>query len=148
MWMDTSYIAEVNAKLRLVPEGYTKKYRFDFDGFAQAPLKEIARAIDEGVETLGRPSIELKDRLLRFMLLGKTVKVYYEETHLGSFTITGLDNILETIPVLTEHPNAYRLLADMAFSAVVEKSLPPRIDTPPVAAARVVRPAASSARQG
>jgi hypothetical protein len=149
MIMDTGFIAEVNAKIQLVPDGYTRKYRFDFGGFGQAPLIEIARAIDEGVATLGKASPETKDRLLRYMLLGKLVKVFYEDMELGSFTITALDNILETIPVLTEHPNAYRLLADMAFSAVVEKSLPPRIATPPAAAERAAqRSAGSSGRQG
>ena len=148
MWLDTGYISEVNAKLNFAAEGYTKKYRFEFSGFAQAPLIEIARAVDEGVATLGRPSAETKDRLLRYMLLGRLVKVWYEDLELGAFTITGVDNILETIPVLTEHPNAYRILADMAFHAVLEKSLPPRIATPPAAAGRAQRIGGSSEKQG
>lgn len=141
--LDSTYIAEVNARIKLIPQGWSEGYRFEFDGWNDPPLKDIVSMLDSGSDS--GVTVEMKEELLRKMISGKTVKVSFRGKELGSFALNdGMMPVVpgqppvrtpfESFPVLRENPTAFRQLLSLAVSAVMEKCLPPQIATPPAAA--------------
>jgi hypothetical protein len=147
--LDSTYIAEVNAKIKLVEANWSSHYSFEFEGFNEPPLMDVVEMLDSTSES-GEIPMHLRERILRTMINGKKIVVKYRDKELGAFILNAPQPMpgqplpkptpFESFPVLAENPAAFRQLLNLVIATVMEKSLPPQTVTPPAAARRLPDP--------
>jgi hypothetical protein len=97
-----------------------KGYSIEFpDGLADPPIIEVVRLLEEA------QSFELKEKLTRYCILKKPVKIKLGDEYVeGGFTMNTLDVAWDSFPLLTKHALALQLLIQVCTSHLLEKSMP------------------------
>ena len=99
-------------------------YTIDVDElFKDPPILELCKFMQDTAD------IDAQDRMVRYCILGRQVTVYLDGESVGSFRRNGFDDSWDAIPVINEHPIAYKLLADIVVCHLLKKSTPPRKKT-------------------
>jgi len=103
------------------------------EGFADVPVLEVCRIINESDEDMPM-RFEDKERLMRFSILGKPIKMSYAGKALGTVLMNKLTDSLDAYTVFKDNPMALSFLMNVCVAYVLKRSLPPRKQVPPVAA--------------
>lgn len=107
------------------------EYSIDIEGsFADPPIVMLCKFMQDTGD------MDMQDVMIRHCILGRMVTVYLDGEVKGSFKLNGLTDAWEVIPVINEHPKAYKLLADIVTGYLAKKFVLPRKKTNATGAVR------------
>jgi hypothetical protein len=145
---NSKYLDAVRAKDATVDPDCFARYEIDVDpDWGEPPLLEVARVLTEIPKNGGWDlPVELQDKILRYSVVGRMVKISYDGRLLGAFQMNDLREPFENHPVLKNNPGVLPLLMKLALYRLREKSMPPMPKDPTAAAQQTPGSNASSAQ--
>jgi hypothetical protein len=129
----SDYVRVVTEQVKAVPPDFLSKDKIEMD-MRVPPLIEQLKAMDEAARLGGEMSTEMKDHITHLSVLGREVRVSYEDKLVGSFVSNSENDSWDNFPVMTENPPVLSLLHDLCVFAIMSKWSPPRASTQPAAA--------------
>ncbi len=130
------FLSSIRERLSKVEKGFLKGYVIDIDGeLAMPPLLDVVRYMSEYGGDSKDLSVESKSQLVRQMIVGKSVEIFYKGKRLGAFTMNSPKDLFDAYPVLAANPPALSLLMEICAMKMVEKWMPPKVESDPPAAA-------------
>jgi hypothetical protein len=115
-----SIIDDATAKLKTAG-----KFSMEVEGgFAEIPVIEIVRAIDNGTDL----DVDTADRVLRYLLLGKKVTLKNDGEALPGtpFAFNDIDLRWETFECFRQYPMILKRMHTIATSQLIKKLIPPQ----------------------
>jgi hypothetical protein len=104
------------------------QFSIDIEEFAEPPVIEICRCMDSGLP------FDAQERLTKYCILGKPVKIYLDDKLLETLIVNKLDDRWDVFKVFVEYPMALQRLIDICVSHITKKYMPPSKNTPQKAA--------------
>lgn len=88
------------------------------------PVIEIVRAMssDNGLDT------DSMDKLARYCLMNRIIRVEYDNSPIGDIVINGLSTPWDSYEVLKKYPLALMFIINVCAAHVIKKSIPPQVE--------------------
>lgn len=99
-------------------EGF-KQFSIDIEDFAKVPPYEICKCMDSGLP------FDAQERLTRFCILGKPVKIYLDDELIETIILNKLDDRWEIFRVFDDYPLALQTLIDICVAHITKKFVSP-----------------------
>ena len=127
MKYDSSYIeTAVESFAEQFNKDYEQaEYTIEIDQtFKDPPIVQLCKFMQDTAD------LEMQDKMIRYCVLDRQVTVYLDGVNVGGFRMNGLADAWEVIPVINEHPKAYKMLADIVTGYLAKKFTLPRKKIP------------------
>ena len=95
------------------------------EGFNSIPAIEQVKAYNMVMKS----PLKVGERITRFMILKKSIKIILDGKEIGSFSMNNKDDPFDLFPVFKTHPSALNALFDVCTGDFFLKYLPPLKNT-------------------
>jgi len=93
-----------------------EEYTIEFpEGLADPPTREVCKVFEIGY------SFDNKERLAKYCILHKEVRVLLEGKVAGGFRMNSLTDEWDLFPVIKDHPMSLNLLIDVCMAQLIKK---------------------------